>query len=273
MRKRIGIVKENLERAEKENEIVVTQLTEIKSRLDNRKTSWKVCFLFFLFFLFCLLVIFLLNGHVVFKILFFVLTLTVFWVMTFSEGQGTSLVERNQEKIKENMENIKTLQEEFQQIQERERNSIYHEIIKGKGATYYQKNLSAVFLSLQDEDWEPYGGYTKSEVRKEIREIGGEEYKYMPVYTNDVKLVCEPTNSHDPNAVQIFVCDKLVGYIPKRLAIKISAWVGSPDFFSYTCRAELDGGEYIGWDYGNNKIFTSEKLVKVVLDLNIVRIK
>jgi hypothetical protein len=56
----------------------------------------------------------------------------------------------------------------------------------------------------------------------------------------DARLVAEPTNPYDPNAIQVVIEGEPVGYVPKdRTARLHTAMVGTGEL---RCKARIDGG-------------------------------
>ena len=268
MRLREEVVAENLSRAEGERDEVKSKIEFIKHQSKmSEQTSVLGIGLSMIFML-----AFIAFQSSFFTLLCFIILVYFFISWLVRKERSESLIRNLQSDLGEKNQIVENLSIELANIQKEERNNVFHEIVKVKGCSFYQSALEPIFIDFQDEDYEPYGGYSKREIKRDVREFGVEEYKYLPVRIDEVFLVPEPTNPYDPNAIIVQIEGQTVGYIPKRLARKIKKWVENTNEFEYFCKAELDGGEYIGYDYGSDQTFVSQRIVKVVLDFKISRV-
>lgn len=68
------------------------------------------------------------------------------------------------------------------------------------------------------------------------------------------ELIPEPTNEHDPNAIQVLINGKVVGYIKKGSCSHIKNLISSGSIKSVT--ASITGGNYIRVDNSNGNEIT-----------------
>lgn len=81
------------------------------------------------------------------------------------------------------------------------------------GCFNYQKDIQSIKNNILEYDCEEkYNGMTN----KEIIEDGQDIWEYDPLLVGEVKLIKEPNNKYDKNAIRVEIENKLVGYIPKK---------------------------------------------------------
>lgn len=103
-----------------------------------------------------------------------------------------------------------------------------------KGISYREN----VVKNLLDEDSD------YSMTSREIREAGLEDeriYKYIATVC-DAKLIKEPENKEDPNAVAVYVYDEKIGYIGRGLAKKVGQLIDQDKV--ELVEATIQGGPY-----------------------------
>lgn len=62
-------------------------------------------------------------------------------------------------------------------------------------------------------------------------------------YTNHpVKLVAEPKNEHDPNAIKVLINGKMIGYVPAELCLQVKEIMHNNP--NYGLSAWIHGGKY-----------------------------
>ena len=110
------------------------------------------------------------------------------------------------------------------------------------GITHYADNLDK--LSYENDDF----NMSKKEC---LEEYGTDEKIYRLEYTcSPVKLVPEPDNKYDPNAIRVDVNSMTIGYIKKEDTEKVRALLANSEFNNYSI--SIDGGEYkysTRWNY------------------------
>lgn len=121
--------------------------------------------------------------------------------------------------------------------------------VRVAGFDFYQDELKEL---LYDENYE----YTLSP--KDFKEeVFQRTYQYLTEYY-PAKIVPEPENEHDPNALAVFVEGVRIGYIPRKDQNKVNA------FDTDTIEAEIYGGKYKELDE-DDKIITGETPYKALL--------
>ncbi|HEL2235603.1 TPA: HIRAN domain-containing protein [Streptococcus suis] len=146
---------------------------------------------------------------------------------------------------------------------------IYNDSFKLMGTNYHQKEALEImkklskknnYLTMSDEDIKEYVLKTYSNVY---------EYKYLE--TNDVILVREPKNPHDPNAVKVLAEGLFAGYLPADIAKKVNQYVGKSD---YNIKATLHGrgGKFKTLNDTLTKVISDEKEISFRLDLVISKV-
>lgn len=111
------------------------------------------------------------------------------------------------------MSAVDEYQETSEQIVEPVKSELVTEIFKAAGVTYYEDNIMK--LACRTDDWPKNSATLKKEGK-----LGKKIFRYTYI-NKPVKLIPEPTNEHDKNAVQIFVAGELVGYISADEAVHV----------------------------------------------------
>ena len=130
-----------------------------------------------------------------------------------------------------------------------EKRTLTEEDFRAVGVSYYETNIRK--LACQNPDW----GKTAAQLLKAGK---GDKRIFKDNYVNrPVKLVIEPDNPHDPNAVAVMVAGELVGYISRednarvreilnsREVVNLSAFIGGGDY-----KIIQEDGETIRDSYG-----------------------
>lgn len=102
------------------------------------------------------------------------------------------------------------------------------------GVYYYEENIMK--LAVSNPDWKK----NKATLKKE-RGLPLRIYRYSFI-SKPVKLIPEPTNKYDKNAVQVIIAGEIVGHVPSDLAAHIKNVVSSCDVKYIS--AFIDGGDY-----------------------------
>lgn len=101
---------------------------------------------------------------------------------------------------------------------------------------YYREDAVIDNLLYENPDF----GMTKKEIIECCME-DTEIYKYEPFY-GSAKLVSEPDNPHDPNAIKVMVDGIHIGYVPAKKTKSIKKILDSNNVISIGC--EIFGGPY-----------------------------
>lgn len=101
---------------------------------------------------------------------------------------------------------------------------------------YYREDAVIDNLLYENPDF----GMTKKEIIECCME-DTEIYKYEPFY-GSAKLVSEPDNPHDPNAIKVMVDGIHIGYVPAKRTKSIKKILDSNNVISIGC--EIFGGPY-----------------------------
>lgn len=102
------------------------------------------------------------------------------------------------------------------------------------GTSYYKSNIAK--LAVSNPDW-------KSTKAKLIKDGKADDEIYRFSYVNKpVKLIPEPTNEHDPNAIMVLIAGEKVGYISREdnKKVKYILEEGKIEYIS----GFIGGGEY-----------------------------
>lgn len=108
------------------------------------------------------------------------------------------------------------------------------EDFKVAGAHYYSKNIGK--LANRNQDWKLTGDELAAAGR-----IMQKVFRYNYI-NKPVKLIPEPTNPHDRNAVQVVVAGELVGYISSSENCHVIDILRNHEVKYIT--AKISGGEY-----------------------------
>lgn len=103
-------------------------------------------------------------------------------------------------------------------------------------------------------DKEDRNYYTNAEIKKD----GYEVYQYWLTEKDTIKLVAEPENPHDPNAIMV-VHDKMgkIGYIPKTDNVELAKFLEEANN-NVKITINLDGGPYKIYDEDQEKIIKKD---------------
>lgn len=114
---------------------------------------------------------------------------------------------------------------------------------------YVLKNYDSNTFDKEDRNY-----YTNTEIKKD----GYEVYQYWLTEKNTIKLVPEPENPHDSNAIMV-VHDKMgkIGYIPRTDNVELSKFLEEADN-NIKIRINLDGGPYKIYDEDQEKIIKKD---------------
>ena len=112
---------------------------------------------------------------------------------------------------------------------------IYSVEFKVKGISHYYDEFFKKFAQ-ENEDYK----LTNKELKEDFQD-GDKVYKYEYSF-NEVKLVPEPDNKYDPNAVRVEVDGCLIGYIDKAKTGRVKELLADPNF--RRVELEIGGGDY-----------------------------
>lgn len=103
-------------------------------------------------------------------------------------------------------------------------------------------------------DKEDRNYYTNAEIKKD----GYEVYQYWLTEKDTIKLVAEPENPYDPNAIMV-VHDKMgkIGYIPKTDNVELAKFLEEANN-NVKITINLDGGPYKIYDEDQEKIIKKD---------------
>lgn len=112
---------------------------------------------------------------------------------------------------------------------------IYSVEFKVKGISHYYDEFFKKFAQ-ENEDYK----LTNKELKEDFQD-GDRVYKYEYSFS-EVKLVPEPDNKYDPNAVRVEVDGCLIGYIDKAKTGRVKELLADPNF--RRIELEIGGGDY-----------------------------
>lgn len=112
---------------------------------------------------------------------------------------------------------------------------IYSVEFKVKGISHYYDEFFKKFAQ-ENEDFK----LTNKELKEDFQD-GDKVYKYEYTFS-EVKLVPEPDNKYDPNAVRVEVDGCLIGYIDKVKTGRVKELLADPNF--RRVELEIGGGDY-----------------------------
>lgn len=138
------------------------------------------------------------------------------------------------------------------------------------GTNYYQNDAQKIMQSIGKES--PYWRKTNREILDYIQSNWKDLYRYYKVVTNDVKIVREPNNKHDKNALKVTVNNKLAGYIPAEIAKKLNPIFKNQSSYQIIASIKGFGGEYKTLNKSGKSIKSFKKDVSFYLDLSIYQI-
>lgn len=105
----------------------------------------------------------------------------------------------------------------------------------------------------------------------DIKENGYEVYQYWLTEKDTIKLVAEPENPHDPNAIMV-IHDKMgkIGYIPRTDNVELAKFLEEANN-KVKITINLDGGPYKIYDEDQEKIIKKDDkpfYFKIYIDRN-----
>ena len=112
---------------------------------------------------------------------------------------------------------------------------IYPVEFKVSGITFYYEEFFKKFAEENDDF-----SLSSAELKEEYSD-GDKVFKYTYNF-NNVELVPEPTNEHDPNAIRVEADGFLLGYIEKNKTARVKELLSDPSF--RYIKLEVGGGEY-----------------------------
>ncbi|HEK9993497.1 TPA: HIRAN domain-containing protein [Streptococcus equi subsp. zooepidemicus] len=129
---------------------------------------------------------------------------------------------------------------------------VFNSSFQVAGTIYHQKEVTKVAEILSSNIY--YKGLTNQKIINYIQNSHiGRIYKYNYLKSNEVKLVREPNNKYDHNAIKVLVKDIFIGYIPREIAKKISRFLKNKKY-SYNADINIYGGPYKAIDMNSNII-------------------
>ncbi|HGO8537556.1 restriction endonuclease [Streptococcus suis] len=141
---------------------------------------------------------------------------------------------------------------------------IYNDSFRLMGTNYHQKEALEIMKKLSKKN--NYLTMSDDGIKEYILKTYSNVYEYKYLETNDIILVREPKNPHDPNAVKVLAGGLFAGYLPADIAKKVNRYVGKSD---YNIKATLHGrgGKFKTLDDTLTKVISDEKEISFRLDL------
>lgn len=151
---------------------------------------------------------------------------------------------------------------------------IYENEIKVNGVTSYKKAVKSACKDIAEDNGifnndGFYGFRDNSDIENELLDliyidVQAESYtriyKYEDLTFNDIKLIPEPDNKYDKNAIKILIFDHHVGYVPKNQTRTLKKYLNNDKYY-FKMIGRIVGGPYKTIDeYGD---------IITVTDLNI----
>ena len=127
------------------------------------------------------------------------------------------------------------------------------------GINYYEKNLKK--LAVSNKDWK-----SRTSTLVKDGKSGTNIFRYDFI-NKPVKLVPEPKNKNDKNAVQVIIAGELVGYISREENIHVKN-ILSKNEVKYIS-SFISGGEYKVVSE-NNDVYKSEYSIKITVKIGYV---
>jgi hypothetical protein len=84
-----------------------------------------------------------------------------------------------------------------------------------------------------------------------LTDIAGGKQRESQYISTNAELWREPDNTHDPNAVQVRIAGRLVGYLSRRDAREVAIRMDAARRQAAPCPAEIRGGWSEGSDEGH----------------------
>ncbi|MBP8703654.1 MAG: HIRAN domain-containing protein [Streptococcus sp.] len=146
---------------------------------------------------------------------------------------------------------------------------IYNDSFSLMGTNYHQKEALEIMKKLSKKN--NYLTMSDEGIKEYILKTYSNVYEYKYLETNDVILVREPKNPHDPNAVKVIAGGLFAGYLPADIAKKVNRYVGKSD---YNIKATLHGrgGKFKTLNDTLTKVISDEKEVSFRLELLINKV-
>ncbi|HEL2027885.1 HIRAN domain-containing protein [Streptococcus suis] len=146
---------------------------------------------------------------------------------------------------------------------------IYNDSFRLMGTNYHQKEALEIMKKLSKKN--NYLTMSDEGIKEYILKTYSNVYEYKYLETNDVILVREPKNPHDPNAVKVLAGGLFAGYLPADIAKKVNRYVGKSD---YNIKATLHGrgGKFKTLNDTLTKVISDEKEISFRLDLVISKV-
>ncbi|MCB2860605.1 restriction endonuclease [Streptococcus suis] len=137
-------------------------------------------------------------------------------------------------------------------------------IFRVAGVTNYKKAVKQACDDIAEDNGIPdyskyYGDLSTKEIREELEEFGGQIFKYQDLSTTEIKLIPEPDNRYDGNAIKVLIFDNFVGYVPGRMAKNIRHYFDD-NKFNFISEVEIKGGPYKEWDEYEEKVIINNDL-------------
>ena len=137
------------------------------------------------------------------------------------------------------------------------------------GTHYHQVELAGMvkqeneFITT-DEKWD---GYTNKEIKEHTYDYQEEtrfyEFPILELF-EEVKLIPEPTNEYDKNAIKVVIKDILIGYVPSDEAEAVKKVMGKMSGLN----ASIVGGRYKYYDVVDETIVTNQSDYNVNININ-----
>lgn len=114
---------------------------------------------------------------------------------------------------------------------------------------YVLENYDSNTFDKEDRNY-----YTNAEIKKDGYEVN----QYWITEKNTIKLVAEPENPHDPNAIMV-IHDKMgkIGYIPRTDNVELAKFLEEANN-NVKITINLDGGPYKIYDEDHEKIIKKD---------------
>ncbi|HEP1844929.1 TPA: HIRAN domain-containing protein [Streptococcus suis] len=146
---------------------------------------------------------------------------------------------------------------------------IYNDSFRLMGTNYHQKEALEIMKKLSKKN--NYLTMSDEGIKEYILKTYSNVYEYKYLETNDVILVREPKNPHDPNAVKVLAGGLFAGYLPADIAKKVNRYVGKS---GYNIKATLhgSGGKFKTLNDTLTKVISDEKEISFRLDLVVSKV-
>lgn len=133
---------------------------------------------------------------------------------------------------------------------------IYEIEIPVKGVTFREQAVKnacdaiANYNNVIDKD-DYYGARTYYEIKNDLISMEQQHghayiYKYDDMTFSDIKLIPEPNNRQDPNAIKILIFGYHVGYVPKEKTLFLKRYMNNDNYIINKV-GKIVGGPFIVW--------------------------